>query len=274
MTSKVKLASRFLAVFYFVLFPLSTHALSGAIAQSYETNNADISQGALVSLAQKGGVSVTTADTDNASNLVGVAASQPLVELSQGSQNSVEVVVSGSVDALVTGLNGQIKAGDKITPSPISGIGEKATSSSQIVGTAQADLSSVKTVVKSFVGRDGKNVSAKVGLLPITVNVSYFSSGAIGSTSSFLPAFLQDTANALAGKAVSPFRVLAAIVALLLGFGAILTILSTAVSSGVISLGRNPLAASALRRGMADVMVTALGILVVTAAVVAVIIAT
>lgn len=268
-----------IAIFSFVisfatLLPTAVHASTGAISQSYKTNDTDLTPGTLISLASKGATVVTAANTNNVSNLVGIAASKPLIELSDGTQNSLQVVVSGSTDALVTDLNGTIKIGDKITASPISGIGMKAINPSEVVGTAQADLDSVSTVTKTFVGIDGKGVSAKVGLLPVAVNIGYYSaSSGTGGASALVPPFLQNLANTIAGKVVSPLRVLIGLLALLLGFATITIMLYTGIRSGVISLGRNPLAANVLRRGLVDILLTAVGVLVVTGVVVAAVIA-
>jgi hypothetical protein len=254
-------------------------AQSGAISQSYQTSSTSITQGTLLSLASKGSTVVVPAGTSNAASLVGVAASKPLVELSTGTsssskQSSVQVAVGGITEALVSNLNGAVYVGDKITASPVNGIGMKATAASEIIGIAQTNLSSVTTVTKSFAGTNGKTVGAKVGLLPIAVNVAYYSAApAGGSISAFVPPFLQSLANSIAGKEVSPLRVLIGAMTLILGFATIVIMLYTGIRNGVISLGRNPLAADALRKGMADILITAVGILMVTGVVVAAVIA-
>lgn len=263
-----------------ILDPSSAVAQSttGAISQSYETNSTGISQGALLSLTSNGITAVAPASSSSASHLVGIAASKPLVELSSDSnarsQHRVQVVVSGSTDALVSDLNGAVYAGDKITASPVSGVGMKAIRAGEIVGIAQASLSSVKTVTETFDGTNGEPVAAKVGLLPIAVNVAYYSAAPIGgSLAAFVPPFLQSLANSIAGKAVSPLRVLTGTVALILGFVTIAIMLYAGIRSGVISLGRNPLAADTLRKGMVDILITAVGILVVTGVIVTAVIA-
>jgi hypothetical protein len=231
-----------------------------------------------MSLTSSGSTYATPANVGNASNLVGVASSKPLVELSSDSTNgqsisNVQVAVGGTAEALVSDINGPITLGSKITASPVAGIGMNATGDTEVVGIAQADLSSIKTVTESFTGSEGTTITAKVGLLPISISVAYYSGASSQSSiSAFIPPFLQNLANDIAGKAVSPYRVLVSIVALLLGFITIVTMLYSGVHSGVISLGRNPLAADALRRGMVDVLVTALGILVVTGVIVAAVI--
>ncbi|HKR82237.1 MAG TPA: hypothetical protein VJR27_04550 [Candidatus Saccharimonadales bacterium] len=250
-----------------LLAPVAVGA-TGAISQGYKTNSTEVTKGVLLSLVASSSTEVEPANNDNVTNLIGVAADKPLVELSAG-QNNAQVVVNGSTEALVSNLNGDVKAGDKITASPVSGIGMKALEATEIVGTAQAGLDTVTTVARTVTDKDGKTETIKVGLLPIGVNVSHYSAPAAqGTIASFVPPFLQSVANTIAGRQVTPIRVLLGAAALLLGFIAIIVILSTAIRSGLISLGRNPLAQGALRKGLVDVIIAAMGLLVITTVVV------
>ncbi|HSX06755.1 MAG TPA: hypothetical protein VLG92_03480 [Candidatus Saccharimonadia bacterium] len=252
-----------------LLSPSSIATASSAISQSYQTDSGNITQGTLVSLTTSKSSLVTPASSSSAAALIGVATSKPLIELSNSGQGSVQVAVGGTVDAFVSDINGPVKAGDKVTASPISGIGMKATTASEIVGTAQANLSSTKTVTKTFTTTNGQKASVHVGLLPITVTVSYYSAAAPeASIASILPPFLQSIANTLTGKQVSPLRVLLGTCALLLGFIAATIMLYVAIRSQMISIGRNPLAESAIRKGLVDAIVAAIGVLLITIGVV------
>lgn len=262
-----KRATRFISVSIFaalLLSPVVANAASGAIAQSYQTSSTNIGPGSLVSLVSAGSDNVEPAFSSNASNLVGIAAEKPALELSKGNSSSVQVVTSGSTTALVSDANGSVMAGDKITASPISGVGMKATTSAEIVGTAQKNLNDVKTVNETVTGSNGKPTTIQVGLLPIAVTVVYYANEAPGGTvSSFVPPFLQTLANTITGKAVSPVRVLVGILLLLLGFATVSMVLYIGIHSHIISIGRNPLAQAALRRGLIDVLIVGLGIVVV-----------
>jgi len=252
-----------------VAFPAVVIA-AGAISQGYKTTSTNISKGTLLSLVSSGSTTVEPANsTTNVSRLVGIAADKPLVELSNGTTSDTRVVVSGSTEALVSDMNGTINAGDKITASPVSGIGMKSVQAAEVVGTAQANLSSVPLVNQTVTGTDGKTETIKVGLLPIAVNVTYYSAAVQqGIVAAFVPPFLQSLANGIAGRQVSPLRVLLAAIALLLGFGAVTVMLYTSIRSGVISIGRNPLAQAALRKSLVDVVIAAIGLLVITTAIV------
>jgi hypothetical protein len=249
--------------------PIAYAVTSGAISQGYETTSSNIGQGALVSLVSTDSNDVEPAGSSNAGTLVGVAANKPVLELSNGTASSIQVVTSGTAEALVSDANGPVNVGDKITASPIEGVGMKALRPGEVVGTAQKSLSAVSTLKQHVISSTGKTVTINVGLLPIAVNVVYYSaSSSLGTPSSFVPPFLQALADALTGKQVSPLRVLVGMVALLLGFVAVTVMLYVSIRSGIISIGRNPLAEGVLRRGLVDVIIAAMGVLIVTVVVV------
>ena len=192
--------------------------------------------------------------------MVGVVGQKPLIELSNNGQE-VQVVISGTTQTLVSDINGDVKAGDKITASPINGVGMKAVDSSLVVGTAQNDLGSVTTTTKSVKDKQGQDVQVKIGLVSTQINVTYYV--APDEQKTFLPPFLQALANAVAGKDVSPVRVIVSSIVLIFGFIAIAVMLYSSTRSSIISIGRNPLSEGAVRKSLFEVGATALGILLV-----------
>ena len=237
---------------------------SGAISQSYSANS-NIAPGTVLSLAPTGNSLVQpAANVGQGVPLVGVAVSQPVLELSGGGTGTIQVAVGGVAPALVSDINGPVQAGDHLAASPIAGVGMKASGAGQVVGVAQADLGSVPTTSQNFTDRSGKSHSVKIGLVPVAVGVEYYTGGGSGAVSAFVPQFLQDMADAIAGKPVSPARVLVAFAVLILGTFIVLFMLNSAIRNGIISIGRNPLAGAALRKGLLDVVLTAFGILLVS----------
>lgn len=205
---------------------------------------------------------VQTATSDQASQLVGVLAEKPLIELGNGTKQ-VQVVVSGQTDVLVSDINGTVKIGDKITASPVRGVGMKATASTQIVGTAQGNFTGDNATAHNITDKAGQAKQIHIGTIPVQVNVSYYAVSQ-DKLSSVVPGFLVTAGSAIAGKDVSPMRILIGFTCLLMGFLVGGIVLQAAVRSGIISLGRNPLAHNFLRQGLLDVMATTLGLLVVT----------
>jgi hypothetical protein len=236
-------------------------ATTGAIAQTYTSGSGDIVSGTMVSLTGTGTVKpASPGDT----TLVGVATSQPVLQLTADGTGTIQVAIGGTAQVLVSDINGPVKAGDHIAASPLSGIGMKALQSGDVVGTAGSDLAAAKTTTRTVADSAGHPTAVKVGLVPVAVNVEHYSAAAANALSAFVPSFLQDVANAIAGKPVSPVRVLLALALMLLGFITVIIVLNAAIRNGLIAIGRNPLAGTALRRGLVDVLLTAVGLLLVT----------
>ena len=232
----------------------------GALGQSFKTKES-LETGALVSLQQNDAQTVELSNVSRVSQLLGVVATKPLIELS-GADSTVTIVTSGTTQALVSDINGGVKTGDKITASPINGVGMKATDPSLIVGTAQNTLSNDKTTSKTLTDRDGKSKTVHIGLIPVQINVTYYSPNT--GTQSFIPSFLQDAANTFAGKSVSPVRVLASLVLAIIALVSVTILLYSSVRSSLISIGRNPLSETAIHKGLIEVGAIIIAILVLT----------
>lgn len=235
----------------------------GALAQSFTTTDNSLVAGTIVSLTSKDANVVQKATPARASLLLGVTADRPLVSLG-GSQQQAQVVVSGLTSTLVSNINGNIKIGDKIAISPLEGIGMKAIASAETVGTAQSNLSDSKITTQTITDNSGKQVQVKVGLVSVQVNVSY-SAASQSKLDAFVPTFLVNVGSSIAGKDISPLRVLIGFFSLLIGFVVAGVMLQAGVRAGIISLGRNPLASGILRRSLLDVLATSLGLLAISA---------
>lgn len=218
---------------------------AAAIAQGFQTTETNLATGALMSLKQGSNNTVELANSDNATQLIGVVGNNTLVELG-GNNSNVQVVTSGVTLALVSDANGEVSAGDRITASPIAGVGMKANSNIQVIGTAQANLSSATAQTRTVPAQDGSQVTVHIGQVPVQVNATFYV--APNSSPSFLPSFLQDFANTVSGKEVSPVRVILATLILLLAFVSIAVLLYSTVRSSIISIGRNPLSQRAVQK--------------------------
>lgn len=250
-----------------LLVSASASAASG-VSQGYTTTTSEVTPGSLMGLSPSTN-SAEPATSGEKYQLLGLVADKPLIALSDGN-NQVQIVISGPANALVSNINGDIKAGDKIASSPIVGVGMKATDAGQVVGTAQIDFSKISSVKQTITDKSGKKNSVLVGTMPLQVGVSYFSGTGVdqGILGSVLPPFVLEAANAIAGQPVSPIRVLMGLLALIIGFVIAGIMLQSAVRSGMISVGRNPLAKKAVRRQLFDVSLTALGVMIVASIVV------
>jgi len=248
------------------LVTTASAAAIGGVSQGYNTTSDNLAPGTLMGLSNDKN-SAEPATAGQAYELLGLVADKPLLALNDGN-HQVQIVVSGTSTALVSDLNGDIKAGDRITASPIKGVGMKATEAGQIVGTAQGNLAESQTASETVTDKQGKSKTIKVGTIPVQVSVSYYSGESQNSLQNVLPPFVIHAANGVAGQQVSPVRVLIGLLAMLFGFVVVANMLQAAIRSGIIAIGRNPLAKTALQRELVDVCFTALGVLLLTTAVV------
>ena len=237
-----------------VLFAMPVAAQSsGAISQSFFINANDITDGALVSVVADKSDTVRLATVATASNLVGVVATAPLLSLSEET-NKVPVVIGGQAELLVSDINGEIRAGDKVTASPLAGVGMRASADGQVVGVALGDFAESTTRTQTITDSQGKQHDVRIGRVPVQVNVTYY----LAPSSGIVPPFLQNLADTIAGRQVSVVRVLLAAGLVLVGLVGVSALLYSAARSGIISIGRNPLAAKSIRRGVLQVSLTSL----------------
>lgn len=240
--------------------PVTTAQTEAGLAQSFAVDGKSTNYvaGSLVSSVSGKRGTVELSSVKNTGQLVGIVADEPLVTIVD-STSTVSVVINGKATVLVSDINGSLKAGDKVTASPIAGIGMKATLSSQIVGTVQTDQSSDKTTItRSVKDTDGQPHTIKISRLPIQLGVAYYQSPG----SSYVPPIVQRTANNIAGQPVSLIRTLASVFVLIVSVASVVTLLYSAGRNSIIAIGRNPLSSKLVYKGMYRVGVLALIILV------------
>jgi hypothetical protein len=223
------------------------------LAHTYTARpGSSIVQGTLVSIKKDDSHTVEPSNDKLAENLVGVVVDVPLVSLGTETASSLQVATDGTTNALVSDINGAVQVGDKITPSPIAGVGMKATADCNILGTVQANMSDVHSSSRIIADAEGKQRVVYIASLPVQINVSHYSAP---KKRSFVPGFIQDFANKIAGHDVSPIRALIATGIALLVFISNIVVLYAAIKSSIISIGRNPLAAASVRRSMTHILI-------------------
>lgn len=245
-----------------MLFGATAYA---AISQGYKANG-QLLAGSLVGLDSASSNTVKQADSDHPEDLIGVVVPTDTSLLTLTTDKTdVQVATAGQASALVSTVNGDIKAGDKITTSPVKGVGMKAVLSTKVVGVAQGDFNSSTKGATSHDLKDksGKTKTVSIGEVPVIVGVVYYVAGA-DDTKTIIPKYLQQLINAISGKKVSPLRIIISGVLLLFTLLAIGIILSGSVRSAIISIGRNPLSQSAVYRSLLHIILACSGILLVT----------
>ena len=237
-----------------------THA-DTFLSQSYTSTEA-LPLNSIVSLQNNTSDKVILAASNNVDNLLGIVvnADNSSLSITNGKDNEVQVATTGSLEILVSTINGNIAQGDYITASPISGVGMKATSNVRVIGIAQGDLNEKNGSSETYNDKDGHKQTVLLGQVPVLVNVSnYFKQ----PDKTLIPSAVQTIANALAGRSVSTVPILISAGVFLVTIIVAVSIIFSMVRSSIISVGRNPLSQSAIYRDLIQMSALVLGILAV-----------
>ncbi len=218
-----------------------------------------------VSFVSEDARTVEPANSSNIDNLLGVVVGGSGSLLTISSQESnVQVVTSGVTDLLVTDENGAIEDGDYIAISSIEGVGRKSQRSDRrVIGVARGDFSD--PTVQTVRTETGETREVAIARIPVLIQVGGNPSAA--EQESFLPGFIQEGANALAGEPVAPARILIAMMIITGGIVGSMVLLYGAVSSTIISIGRNPLSTASIYAGLARMITIAVGIILLSVAI-------
>jgi hypothetical protein len=233
-------------------------AATSVISIAYPSTQA-LAPGTLVSLnKQTNGVEPAT--LKNVDNLLGAVVLDGNSLLSfEGNGQTVQITTSGVTQVAVSDINGAINPGDSITASPISGVGMRASTNVKIIGVAQSSLANSAGVKKSTVtDSTGAKHDVALGTIPVDINVAYFFKT---PDKSLIPQTIQNLANTVAGREVAPLPIIISAAIIIVSIIAISSLISSAVRSSIISVGRNPLSQAAVYRNLLQVSGLILGIL-------------
>ncbi|HSE60866.1 MAG TPA: hypothetical protein VLA88_01070 [Candidatus Saccharimonadales bacterium] len=233
------------AVFLCLILPLAAYAET-AISRSYATDG-KLPLGTVVSLKANSTDEVVAASANNVDGLLGVTITEDssLLSVTNGQKNQVQVATSGTAQVIVSDINGKVARGDHITASPIAGVGMKATGNVRIVGVAQGDVGGSSK--QKYKDKDGKEHEVTLGQVPILINVAYYFKE---PDKTLIPQAVQNLANALAGKVVSPVPILISAGIFVIMVIVVASIIYSMIKSSIISVGRNPMSQAAVYRGV------------------------
>lgn len=172
-------------------------------------------------------------------NLYGIVVARPLLVL-HSNTGGVPVVTSGDALVNVTTANGPIHVGDYITSSAIAGKGEKASSSAEfIVGIA----------LQAFgVSANAASSSTATGSIPVLLHIGQrpATTTPVNTLPHVSPLFATSKSNTNSPA----FSIVRYILAALIAIGSIFIAFRSFganINSGIISVGRNPLAKSSIQ---------------------------
>jgi hypothetical protein len=241
------LARWLMALAVLVAVPAMAHA-DTLISQSYLSSD-KLVPGTIVGLKKNSTDTVEAASSSTSAYILGViidnAGSQ--LSISSDKSNQVHVATSGVEPVLVSDINGAIAVGDPITSSPIKGVGMKATDNVKIVGVAQEAFPNGSASKRTYKDQNGQQQTVKLGQISVLVNVAYYYRQ---PDKTIIPTAIQNVANALAGKKVNALPILISIGIFIMAMGVVVSIVFSLIRSSIISVGRNPMAQSAVYRNV------------------------
>jgi hypothetical protein len=239
--------------------------VSGAVTQSYSADSSVLS-GMVVELKSKSQV-VTPLPNQDVANMLGVVvpADDASVVLTPQSASTQQVLVatSGRYDVLVSNQNGSIKTGDYLAVSALPGIVMKASADqAEIIGRAAAAFNGTGNVISTVSLKNSLGSKATVAITQLPVNVQ-LAPNPLYQGGNDLPGFLSRAASSITNKQVSSTRVYLSIVVLAATIFVIGSMFYGGVRSGIMAIGRNPLAKKAIGQGLIQTIITGLIIFVI-----------
>lgn len=235
-----------------------------AIARGYETKDNNLQVGMVAVLSTEGSSTVERATQANVKRAVGVVTTfdASSVTLASG-QAKVLVESEGQVLAYISDLGGEVKQGDILVMSPLKGVLMKAAdqNASQVIAIAAEDGKTTGDDTQSHtVEYNGAQKETKIAKSKVNLNHQ-----GVGNENAFQnePSTLAKLGKAIVGKEVGAARVLAALIIFIIVLIAEGGIIYGAVTSSITALGRNPLARKAIQRQIAQVLIVAVGVLIV-----------
>jgi len=247
----------------FLLLPGAVWAASAASLSVGYTTSQMLPNGALVAPDEQKAGSVVAANSTN-SNIVGVVVPSSTLSVSQDN-SQVQVSGEGQAVALVSDVNGDVKKGDHIAPSPLDGIGMKATESGKVLGIVQSDLTNSSAEARQQTITDIHGVEKKilVASVPVAINIGFYQPV---QQKTLLPKFLRDIGASVSGKEVSAPRLYGSLAVMTISLAIVMILLYGAVRSSIRAIGRNPLAQSAIQNSLGKVLAISVLILAVSGA--------
>jgi hypothetical protein len=243
-----------------------TQVFAQDVPQGYQSAES-LQKGMIVRLSKKDQGKVEAITQKESADMFGIVVSlnDTPVSLSRpGVKQEVFVATTGQYDILVSNQNGPIETGDYITVSSIRGVGMKAAQVQQLV---------IGKALKPFTGKggdiEGRTVintslgerSVALGRVPVEVTVAHNPLYEKDDKSG-VPDFLSKAAEVVTDRPVSALRIYAGLAVLLTSILIAGGILYAGIRSGMIAIGRNPLAKRTIMRSLIQVVLTSLIVVV------------
>lgn len=213
-----------------------------------------VQPGMIVSLLKNSSNTVQADAGNDDTHIYGVAIDPSLAPLTvQQEGQQVFVATAGNYPILVSTQNGTIKAGDYISISSTTGIGDKAVNQTFVVGRALEGFDGKNGVIttsgEQAIGRI--SVAVALGQNPLSKNIVA------------IPAPLKRIGQNIAGKNVTAARIYLALLVLVVSAIIAISVLVVGIRSSMIAIGRNPLSNKVILKGLLQVVIVSVLVLMV-----------
>lgn len=242
---------------------LATHASAQTVTQGYGADTV-LQRGMIVGLKKDDLRNVEPINSSQYERMHGVVISANESAVLLGREDE-KVYVSSCCRymVLVSNQNGDIGYGDFVTLSAVSGIGMKAGDNDPVVlgkaiETFKGDDKATLVGTAKVKNAEGKDQEISIG--HVLVDISIGKNPRL-KTDDNLPAMLKKVSEMVAGKPVSPARVYISLAILSVTAMIAGSLIYSAVRSALIAIGRNPLSRKSITRGLFQVVIIGLMVL-------------
>lgn len=234
------------------------------IAPSRYAADANLRPGTIVQVADEATkVKPATQDTVQGAFGVVVRYNSPL-SLTGGDAGNLYVATTGRQLMMVTSEGGPIAAGDYLTVSALSGTLMKASDQEMVFAKALETFDGKSDLIGSTTLKDKNgNPFKEVGVSTIQATIEIAKNPNKVSTEANLPDQLQRLGQQIAEKEVSPVRIYISMGIVFISIIVALVTLYAGIRSAIIAIGRNPLSKKSIFRGLLEVVLTAILVLII-----------
>lgn len=233
---------------------------AASITTGYGTSGV-VQIGMIVGLAKDDNTKVEAINNERLTEAIGVAVNNNDSPITLSGENQKTYVANSSKYAvLVSDQNGSIRAGDYVTLSSVNGIGMRADEfQSVVVGQATQEFNgkTSSTYISTAQVKDNKGKDRTINIGKVEVNIG-IAKNPLAKNVTDAPEILQRAGKTIAGRVVTAPRLYFALVLLILVSAISASVIYSAVRSGIISLGRNPLSKRLIIKGILQMVVVAL----------------
>jgi len=237
------------------------------VTQGYLTD-ATLQKGMIVRLKKDDTAKVEALTQEANKDMMGVVASAEDTPVSlTNPENKQEVLVGtfGRYEVLVSTQNGVIAPGDYITISSLSGVGMKADNRQEtVIGKALDGFKGGNEAVSTTQLKDSAGKETQVALKRIMVDVQVAPNPLfLPARTDGVPSFLARAVRVVTDEPIGAVRIYASLVVLIVATFVAGSVVFSGVRTGMVSVGRNPLAKKSITKGLVQVTLVSLIIFII-----------